>query len=60
VAAGGTTADRDTLGSAITDTVGLFNVQQGLATVSGGAYTVQGGGYNFDTFMGRVAGDSVA
>jgi hypothetical protein len=61
VAAGGTTQDRDTLGSAITEAVNLYAVWTGTATVgSDGTVTTGTTGHNFDDFMGRVAGDSVA
>lgn len=69
VAAGGTTSDRDTLGSAITETVNLYLVSIGQATVAvdsgnGGNGTVTTtvgtkSGHNFDVTMARVSGDSV-
>ena len=57
VALGGSTGDRDTLGSAITEAVALYNVYYGLATIASGTVTVGAGGHNFDTLIKSVVGD---
>lgn len=57
VALGGSTSDRDTLGSAITEAVNLWQVYYGNATVTGGNVTVQAGGHNFDSLIKGAVGD---